>query len=136
MYRYPVEVISDVYLSRIGGFSYELEKNELGINAKAIEVNTSLIPNETYVTLKFFGETRPYFMRERFIVVGVEENMDCYEMTKNGEVVLPEELAERYADRMGEEVLINAVEFFRMDGDYSKPAKVLLWRLRSQEGRN
>ncbi len=137
MYRYPVEVISDTYVSRIGGFSYEIEKKEIGINAKALEVNTSIIPNETYAVLRFFDEkTRPYFLRRRFLVVGVYENMECYDMTKNGEVVLSEELRDDLGDKEGEKVIINTTEFFRIDGDYSKVAKAILWRLGSRERRN
>ncbi len=136
MYRYPVEVISDTYLSRVGGYSYELERNEIGINAKALEVNTSIIPNETVAVLRTLDTNRPYFFRRRFVVVGVEENMECYEMTINGEVVLPEKVAEMERMKVGEEVLVNTVEYFRIDGDFSKVAKAVLWRLESRIGRN
>ncbi len=37
MYRYPVEVIADMYLSKVGGYSYELDRNEIGINAKRLK---------------------------------------------------------------------------------------------------
>ncbi len=136
MYRYPVEVVADTYLSRIGGFSYELRRREIGINAKALEVNTSIVPNETYATLRFFGDFEPYFLKKRFLVVGVEENMECFEKTLNGEVILPEELREMWGEREGEEVLINTTEFFRIDGDYSKLAKALLCRLENRNRRN
>ena len=43
MFRYPVEIISDVYLSKIGGFSSELNENEIGINLEALATNTSII---------------------------------------------------------------------------------------------
>ncbi len=136
MYRYPVEVIADTYLTKLGGFSYELARGEVGINAKALEVNTSIIPNETYVTLHFFGEATPYFLKRRFLVVGVEENMECYDMTLNGELVLSEEFEDELGVKRGKEVIINATEFFRIDGDYSKLAKALVWRLGSRERRN
>ncbi len=137
MYKYPVEVISDTYVSKIGGFSYEIEKKEIGINAKALEVNTSIIPNETYAVLRFLDEKiRPYFLRRRFLVVGVYDNMECYDMTKNGEVILSEELRSDLGDREGDKVIINTAEFFRIDGDYSKIAKAMLWRLGSRERRN
>jgi hypothetical protein len=136
MFRYPREVVSDVYLSKIGGFSYELDRNEIGVNAKALEQNTSIIANETYARLRMFGEVKPYFFRKKFLVVGVEENMDCYEMTKDGEVVLPEEFSEKYVTKKGEDVLINTVEFFRIDGDYSNVIKAFLCRLESRARRN
>lgn len=135
MYRYPVEVVSDMYLSKIGGFSYELDKREIGINAKALELNTSIIPNETTATLRTFGDKKPYFFKKRFVVVAVEENMDCYGMTVNGEVVLPEEMKDEKM-KVGEEVIVNTVESFRIDGDYRNVAKAMLWHLESRMKRN
>ncbi|MEM4495786.1 MAG: hypothetical protein QXM06_00625 [Archaeoglobaceae archaeon] len=135
MYRYPLEIVSDIYLSKVGGYSYELDEKEVGINAKALEMNTSLIPNETFVTIRLFrGKIKPYFFKRRFLIVGVEENMDCYELTKNGEVVLSESLGETV--EVGEEVIINAVEFFRVDGDYSNLLKAILCRLESLKKEN
>jgi len=131
MYRYPVEVISDIYLSKVGGYSYELGESEIGINSRAIAMNTSLIPNETYVTLRFLNEkAKPYFFRKRFLVVGIEEHMDSYEMTKEGEVVLPDSLEEKA--EVGREVILNAVEFFRIDGDFSAILRVFLLRLENK----
>lgn len=130
-----MEVISDTYLSKIGGFSYELDRREIGINAKALELNTSIIPSETIATLRTFGDKRPYFFRKRFVVVAVEENMDCYGMTANGEVVLPEEMRDEKM-RVGEEVIVNTVESFRIDGDYRNVAKAMLWHLESRIRRN
>jgi len=134
MYRYPVEVLADTYLSRVGGYSYELDRNEIGINAKALEMNTSIIANETLATLKRFEEIRPYFLRRKFVVVGIEENMDCYEMTPNGEIVLPKEM--EGSMEVGEGVIVNTVESFRIDGDYSKVVRAIKWRLDSQITRN
>ncbi|MEM2023011.1 MAG: hypothetical protein QXI31_04965, partial [Archaeoglobaceae archaeon] len=94
-----------------------------------------LIPNETFVTIRLFrGKIKPYFFKRRFLIVGVEENMDCYELTKNGEVVLSESLGETV--EVGEEVIINAVEFFRVDGDYSNLLKAILCRLESLKKEN
>ncbi len=135
MYRYPLEIVSDIYLSKVGGYSYELGEKEIGINAKALEMNTSLIPNETFVTIRLFGgKIKPYFFKKRFLIVGIEDNMDCYELTKNGEVVLSESLGETV--EVGEEVIINAVEFFRIDGDYSNLLKAILCRLESLKKEN
>jgi len=136
MYRYPVEVISDTYLSKVGGFSYELDRKEIGINAKALEVNTSIIPNETFATLRTFDDRRPYFFKNRFIVVPIEENMDCYEMTADGEVVLPDDMKDKMRVKVGEDVIVNTVESFRIDGDYRNVVKAILWRLESRIRRN
>jgi hypothetical protein len=126
MYAYPVEVISDVYLSKIGGFSSELSKNEIGINAKAIEINTSIIPNETYAKLRFFDEKPyPYFLKRSYRVVGLEENMDGYGHSQNGEVVLSDDLKEEFENYLGKEVIINTVESFRIDYDYQKVIKAI-----------
>lgn len=54
MFEYPIEIFADVYLSKIGGFSSELERNEIGINSRAIELKTSIIANETVAKLRFF----------------------------------------------------------------------------------
>ena len=135
MFRYPVEVISDVYLSKVGGYSYELDRGEIGINTKALELKTSIIANETLATLRKLDENRrPYFLRRKFVVVGIEENMDCYEMTANGEVVLPESM--EGSIEVGEEIIVNTVEFFRIDGDYSNVVKAMRWRLDSLRTRN
>lgn len=134
MFRYPVEIIAEIYLTKVGGYSYELGRNEIGINAKALEVNTSIIANETVATLRRFNEVRPHFLRRRFVVVGIEENMECYELSANGEVVLPEDMEGKIG--VGEEVLLNTVEAFRIDGDYSKVVEAIRWRLDSQIGRN
>lgn len=134
MFKFPVEIISDIYLSKIGGFSYELNRNEIGINAKALEQNTSIIANETYASIKMLeSKPKPYFFRKKYLVIGIEKNMECYELTQNGEVVLPENLSDEY--EKGKEVLINTVEFFRIDGDYSKIFRVL-WRSGLRERRN
>jgi len=131
MYRYPVEIISDIYVSRIGGYSYELGEDELGINSGAIAMKTSLIPEETFVTLGILDrKMRPYFFRKRFIVVGIEENMESYEMTQNGEVVLSDELEEKV--EVGKEVIINSVEFFRVDRDLSALVRAFI-RFRSND---
>ncbi|WP_202319764.1 AbrB/MazE/SpoVT family DNA-binding domain-containing protein [Archaeoglobus neptunius] len=136
MFRYPVEVVSDMYLSRIGGYSYELDRREVGINAKALEMNTSIIPNETIATIRTLDDRKPYFFKKKFVVVAVEENMECYEFTANGEVVLPEEVRDRMRAKVGDEVIVNTTESFRIDGDYTNVARAMLWRLESRLRRN
>jgi len=124
MFAYPIEVIADVYVSKIGGFSYELGEREIGINAKALEVNTSIIANETYARLKFFDEKpHPYFFKRTFKIIGLEENMEGYEFSPNGEVVLPAELKREFGRFIGKDVIINTVESFRIDYDYQRVIK-------------
>ena len=139
MYKYPKEIISDIYLSKIGGFSEELSKEEMGINIKAIYTNTSIIPEETFCRIRFFEEkSKPYFLKKMFKIVGIEENMESYDMTRDGEVVFSEEVREELKNKVGEAVIINTVESFRFDGDYSNLINYLskLWRFESQRRRN
>jgi len=122
MYPYPMEVVSDIYVSKIGGFSCELGSREIGINSKALEINTSIIANETYAKLRFFDEKPyPYFFRRSFRIVGLEENMEGYEYSLNGEVVLPADFEDENV--VGREVMINTVESFRIDNDYGTVIK-------------
>jgi len=126
MFAYPIEVVTDVYVSKIGGFSCELSKREIGINAKALEVNTSIIANETYAKLRFFDEkSYPYFFKRSFKIIGLEENMEGYEFSPNGEVVLSAELKKEFKRFIGKEVIINTVESFRIDYDYQKVIKTI-----------
>ena len=126
MFAYPMEVIADVYLSKIGGFSHELSKKEIGINAKALEVNTSIIANETYAKLRFLDEKPyPYFFKRSFRIIGLEENMEGYEFSPNGEVVLSVELKKKFERFIGKDVIINTVESFRIDYDYQKVIKTI-----------
>ncbi len=130
MFLYPKEIIADIYLSKIGGFSSELDKKEIGINAKALEVNTSIIADETHARLKFFDEkATPFFLRRMYRIVGLEEHMDGYEESSNGEVILSAELEEEFERYRGKDVIINTVESFRIDGDYSGVIKAIRRRM-------
>ncbi len=144
MFLYPKEIIADIYISKVGGVSDEIGKREIGINAKAVEMNTSIIMNETFATLKFLGDDKPYlpyFMRKRYKVVGIERWMDCYKLSMNGEVVFSSEI-EEVKDKIGETVIINTVESFRIDRDYSSVIKAIkslkerIWGLEKLERRN
>ncbi len=133
MFAYPMEVVSDIYVSKVGGFSCELDKNEIGINAKALEVNTSIIANETYAKLRFFGERAyPYFFKRSFRIVGLEENMEGYEFSPNGEVVLPSEFEDESV--LGKDVIINTVESFRIDQDYETVINAIFRHALCSEG--
>ncbi len=129
MFEYPMEIATDLYVSKVGGFSSELDRNEVGININAIYSNTSIIANETYAKIRFLGEkAKPYFFRESYLIVGLEPNMEGYELSGNGEVVLPESMGD--FNLIGREVIINTVESFMKFDLYS----VVRRCLESQEG--
>jgi len=107
---YPVEIISNLYLTKLGGFSSELSWNEVGINERAIR-GTSIVPGETLVRIRFMGsKPYPFFFRRVFRVVGIRPGMRSYSMTLNGELVMPEGMRERFGRFLGREVILNAVE--------------------------
>ncbi|AGK61969.1 hypothetical protein Asulf_02004 [Archaeoglobus sulfaticallidus PM70-1] len=115
MYPYPIEVLSDTYVSKLGGFSEILSKRELGINAEAVLRNTSIILGETKARLKFMDSRNPpFFLRKEFSIVGITEAE-----SPNGEVVLSDRLEEEFRDYLMEDVVINTIESFRLRDDYS-----------------
>ncbi len=127
MFKYPVEVLSDVYLSKIGGFSPEIDINEIGINSKALSMNTSIIANETVAVLRILDRKgKPYFLDKRFLIIGIEEWMDCYELSSNGEVVLSSELEDDFSKFLGRGIIINTIESFRIGRDYGRIIKILM----------
>jgi hypothetical protein len=114
MYAYPIEVLAETYVSRLGGFSEEVGKREIGINEHAIRLKTSIIAGETEARIKIMDERNPpYFLRKTFRVVGLPTYL-----SPNGEVVLPERLRDDFEKHVGKEVILNTVESFRIDGDY------------------
>jgi len=116
MFDYPMEIATDMYISIVGGFSSELERNEIGINIDAIYSNTSMIANETYAKIRFLNEkTKPFFFRESYLIVGLKPNMDGYMFSQNGEVVFSEHLIDSLSRHIGREVIINTIETFRLD---------------------
>jgi len=131
LYLYPVEVIADTYVSRVGGCSPELERGEIGININALTENTSLIAGESRARLKFFDTTTPFFLRKKYRIVGLEEHMEGYELSENGEVIFSED--EFREDFEGKEVIINAVEDFRIGDDMSEVVRAMRERIRSME---
>ncbi len=143
MYPFPKEILADTYISKLGGFSLELGKNEIGINEKALEVNTSIIAGETRVRLKFFDrKERPYFLRKEFKVVSLSPFDSACELSKMGEIVMGEEHRENLKQEVGRSVVINSVEAFRIDGDYSSMRKAVesmrdwIWKSGSLRKRN
>lgn len=77
-------------------------------------------------------------MKKKFKIVGIEEDMESYEMTRDGEVVFSEDVKEELKNKVGEAVIINTVESFRFDGDYSSLINYLskLWKSEDQRRRN
>ncbi len=143
MYPYPKEILADTYVSKLGGFSHELEKQEIGINERALEMNTSLIGGVTRVRLKFFErKDKPFFMRKEFTVIPLTSYDSGVEFSKHGEVVMAEEHRDSLRDEIGRAVVINSVESFRFDGDYSSMKKAVesmrdwIWRSGSLSKRN
>ncbi len=121
MYAYPIEVLAETYVSKLGGFTEEIGRRELGINEQALYSNTSIIVGETEARIKILDERNPpYFLRRSFKVVGIPPSL-----SPNGEVVLPEQLREKYERYVGRDVVINTVESFRIDGDYFNVIKAL-----------
>jgi hypothetical protein len=120
MYLYPAEIIADTYVSMLGGFSQEIDSKEVGININALFSNTSIIAGETEARLKFIDERNlPYFLRKPLTVVGIPHHSDAFELSQNGEIVLSEDYTDKMRKLVGKEVIINTVESFRIDGDYS-----------------
>lgn len=143
MYPYPKEVVADIYVSKLGGFSEEIGEKEIGINNRAIEMNTSLIADESKIRLRFFdSRERPYFLKRSFRVVGIGENSTAYSLSRMGEVVLGREHQEVLREKVGSAVMLNAVESFRIDGDYSSMKKAVqsmrewIWKSESLGRRN
>ncbi|WP_456477917.1 hypothetical protein [Geoglobus ahangari] len=143
MYPYPREVVADIYVSKLGGFSEEIGEREVGINDKALEMNTSLIAEESRIKLRFFdSREKPYFLKKSFRVVGISHGSSAYRLSRMGEVVLGREHRDVLGERVGEAVMINAVESFRIDGDYSSMKKAVqsmrewIWKSESLGRRN
>ncbi len=143
MYLYPKEILGDTYLTKLGGFSEEIGKNEVGINEKAIEMNTSLIQDESYVKLRFFEiKQKPFFLRKSFRIIGIPQEWNSFELSLNGEIVMAEDYREELKKQVGKHLLINAVESFRIDGDYSSMSKAIksmkewIWKSENLRRRN
>ncbi len=136
MFAYPVEIATDMYVSKVGGFSPELERNEIGINIDAIYSNTSMVANETYAKIRFLGEkAKPFFFRESYRIIGLEPNMEGFEYSQNGEVVFSESLAESLSRYVGRDVIINTVETFRLNLDVISLVKKCLESQRGEKRR-
>lgn len=112
---FPIRAFRDYYVTRVGGFSGELEPGEIGINRAALEKNTDIEPYEDLVTVAKFDSARriPLVIRALFYVVPLERGSDAYARSPSGEAVLraPEETSPepRQLDlEPGDSIAINA----------------------------
>jgi len=118
MFLYPQQVVAEMYVSRLGGFSNELNKDEAGINIRAIQENTTIIADETIARLKFMEEgSKPFFFRQKYLIVALDEQMEGYEKSLNGELILSSDLRDNFGRKIGSEVIINTIETFRFNED-------------------
>jgi|GEM_PF-2305255 hypothetical protein len=94
---YPVESLPEHYLSPLGGFSAELGKWEIGISRRALLENTNIVPFVDEVILrKFEAPGYPLIFKRPFSVIPLTESTPEAKLkSKNGEVVLSEELIEK-----------------------------------------
>ena len=82
--------------------------------------------NETTAVLEILDKKsrKPYFLKKKFLIVGVDKWMRCYELSRNGEVVMSSELEEEYYRFLGRDVLINTVKI-----DYKNLAEMVFSRI-------
>ena len=110
----PVETLRDWYVTVCGGWSPELTFDQIGINRRAIERNTSLEPGADWVRVTLLGEVRrPLLFDRAFEVVPLDASYPSALMhSPLGEAVFPEgdeALRGPHAPRPGEQVLLNHV---------------------------
>ncbi len=116
LYPYPVETLKHWYVTIVGGQSAELEPNQIGVNKKALAVNTDIVPYEDSVLVSKLENNRPkpLFAKEYFTVVPLDETSpDASSKSPIGELVLPV-LEKKKRDwleplRIGEPVILNNV---------------------------
>ncbi len=113
-WKLPIQILQDQYVSLFGGWSEELDKNEIGLNRNSLS-NTDIHPYITRVLLrKFDSKSRlPLFFRKWFEVVPLDrETPDAYSKSPKGEVVLAEselDRAECSGLRKGDLIVMNNV---------------------------
>ena len=108
----PAETLRDWYVTVCGGWSPELDLDQIGINRDAIERNTSLDPAADRVRVTILGSVRRPLLLDRFFeIVPLDEgHPHAFEQSPIGEAVFPEGdevLRGHQAPRPGEEVLLN-----------------------------
>ncbi len=89
---FPFETLRHRYVAPFGGRSEELDEGEVGINARALEENTELIPRQDKVLISILGTShpRPLYTQTPFEVVALDERrLDALMKSMHGEAVLP-----------------------------------------------
>ncbi|MFQ5918699.1 MAG: hypothetical protein ACE5I4_01470 [Thermoplasmata archaeon] len=89
---FPFETLRHRYVAPFGGRSEELAEGEVGINARALEQNTELVPRHDKVLISILGPNRPrpLYTQAPFEVVALDERrLDALMKSMQGEAVLP-----------------------------------------------
>lgn len=138
---YPFETLRHWYVTPFGGRSEELAPGQVGINAKALNQNTTLVPEQDRVLISLLGRStnRPLYARDPFQVVALDLNLpDALQRSRHGEAVLPAEHAWDAVRRPhlqpleGEALLLNSVSSQVLGMD---PRELLAEALRRVRGR-
>ncbi len=115
---YPFETLRHWYVTPFGGRSGELGPGQVGINAEALDQNTTLVPEQDRVLISLLGRStrRPLYARDAFQVVALDVRLpDALQRSLHGEAVLPAEEAWEVVKRPylqpheGQALLLNSV---------------------------
>ncbi len=114
LYPYPVETLKHWYVTVVGGQSFDLKPNQIGVNKDALAENTDIVPYEDSVLIsKLEGRGAPIVTKKYFTVVPLgTASPDASSKSPNGEVVLPVlDIKERTwcAFEVGDQVILNNV---------------------------
>ncbi len=89
---YPLETLRHWYVTPFGGRSRDLSQGQVGINSRALDQNTSLIPNQDKVLISILGRgaPRPLYARTPFQVIALDSSTPSgLQKSPQGEAVLP-----------------------------------------------
>lgn len=115
---YPVETLRHWYVTPFGGHSEDLALGQVGINARALQANTTLVPEQDRVLISLLGRSthHPLYTRDPFQVVALEpDRPEALTLSPQGEAVLPREEAWEVVKRpylqphQGQPLLLNGV---------------------------
>ncbi len=114
LYPYPVETLKHWYVTVVGGQSFDLKPNQIGVNKEALAENTDIVPYEDSVLIsKLEGRRTPIVTKKYFTVVPLDTALpDASSKSPNGEVVLPvPDIKQRKlcAFEVGDQVILNNV---------------------------
>lgn len=91
--EYPLEIIRRRYITPLGGFSANLEQDEIGLESRHLN-KTTLKPGDK-VTIHTLEKNTSfsYMFRYVFNIVSIlKSDSDAYAKSLNGEAVLPHEV--------------------------------------------